>query len=119
MSLGALLILLLVAGTLPAIVRQLYLPLTLRDCADAAPRCVVVLGGGLVGRGVQRRSSRMGLRRVARALDESRQRHLPLLISGGGPQGAGQCRDTCRLSAPARSVEPPGSSCLAYDPRHS
>lgn len=100
MSLGALLILLLVAGTLPAIVRQLYPPLPLRDCADAAPRCVVVLGGGLVGRGVQRRSSRMGLRRVARALDESRQRHLPLLISGGGPQGEGQLSEA-RLLADA------------------
>jgi hypothetical protein len=51
MSLGALLVLLLVAGTLPALVRQLYPPLPLRREDEAVPRCVVVLGGGLVGRG--------------------------------------------------------------------
>ena len=101
MNLGSLLVLLLVAGTLPAIVRQLYPPLPLRDQSEARPRCVVVLGGGLVGRSAQRRSSRIGLRRLARALEEARQRHLPLLISGGGrPLVEGQVSEA-RLLAEA------------------
>ncbi|MCC1496541.1 YdcF family protein [Alcanivorax sp. 1008] len=101
MNLGAVLVLVLVAGTLPAIVRQLYPPLPLRSHSEATPRCVVVLGGGLVGRGRQRRSSRMGLRRLARALQESRQRQLPLLISGGGrPPTEGQVSEA-RLLADA------------------
>lgn len=84
MSAGALMVLLLVAGTLPVLVRQLYPPLPPRD-DTAVPGCVVVLGAGIVGKGSDRRSSRIGLRRLARALEEARQRQLPLLISGGGP----------------------------------
>lgn len=83
MSAGALMVLLLVAGTLPVLVRQLYPPLPLRDDA-VVPGCVVVLGAGIVGKGANLRSSRIGLRRLARALEEARQRQLPLLISGGG-----------------------------------
>ncbi|MDF1629017.1 MAG: YdcF family protein [Alcanivoracaceae bacterium] len=101
MNLGALLVLVLVAGTLPAIVRQLYPPLPLRSPREATPRCVVVLGGGMVGRGRQRRSSRMGLCRLARAMQESRQHQLPLLISGGGrPLAEGQVSEA-RLLADA------------------
>ena len=84
MSAGALMVLLLVAGTLPVLVRQLYPPLPPRETM-AAPACVVVLGGGIIGGEASRRSSHIGLRRLARALEEARQRRLPLLISGGGP----------------------------------
>ena len=85
MSAGALMVLLLVAGTLPVLVRQLYPPLPPRD-DRVVPGCVVVLGGGIVGRGSERRSSRIGLRRLAKAMVEARQRGLPLLISGGGTE---------------------------------
>ncbi|MEE4251629.1 MAG: YdcF family protein [Alcanivoracaceae bacterium] len=83
MSAGALMVLLLVAGTLPVLVRQLYPPLPPQD-DTVLPDCVVVLGGGIIGKGSGLRSSRIGLRRLARALEEARQRRLPLLISGGG-----------------------------------
>jgi uncharacterized SAM-binding protein YcdF (DUF218 family) len=84
MSPGALVVLLLVAGTLPVLVRQLYPPLPSRR-PEVPPACVVVLGAGIVGSDSRRRSSHTGLRRMARALEEARQRRLPLLISGGGP----------------------------------
>lgn len=83
MSVGALMVLLLVAGTLPVLVRQLYPPLPPRD-DTVVPACVVVLGAGLVGKGSKRRSSRTGLIRLGRAITEARANHLPLLISGGG-----------------------------------
>lgn len=83
MSAGALIVLLLVAGTLPVLVRQLYPPLPPRD-DTSVPGCVVVLGGGIVGNRGNRRSSRIGLRRLARAMTEARSRGVPLLISGGG-----------------------------------
>lgn len=99
MNLGALLVLLLVAGTLPAMVRQLYPPLPRRRTEALLPRCVVVLGGGVVGRGLQRRSSRVGLRRLALALTEARQRQLPLLISGGGKTERGSQASEAKLLA--------------------
>lgn len=100
MNLGASLVLLLVAGTLPAMVRQLYPPLPPRRRSDeVVPRCVVVLGGGVVGRGLQRRPSRRSLRRLTTALAEARQRQLPLLISGGGKAIRGSQASEARLLA--------------------
>lgn len=87
MSAGALMVLLLVAGTLPVLVRQLYPPLPPRD-DTAVPACVVVLGAGIVGKGSNQRSSRVGLRRLAKAMAEARAHRLPLLISGGGAGSA-------------------------------
>ena len=95
MSAGALMVLLLVAGTLPVLVRQLYPPLPPRD-DTSVPACVVVLGGGIVGNGGNRRSSRIGLRRLARAMTEARSRGVPLLISGGG-QSVGTAGQRLRL----------------------
>jgi uncharacterized SAM-binding protein YcdF (DUF218 family) len=63
------------------------------------PRCVVVLGGGVVGSGLQRRSSRVGLRRLAGALTEARHRQLPLLISGGGKTVRGSEASEAKLLA--------------------
>jgi len=100
MNLGASLVLLLVAGTLPVMVRQLYPPLPpRRRTNELKPRCVVVLGGGVVGRGLQRRSSRIGLRRLARGLAEARQRQLPLLISGGSKTARGSEASEAKLLA--------------------
>src|SRR5690606_32014725 len=83
MSPGMMMVLVLVAATLPAVVRQLYPPMPLPR-TQRPPRCVVVLGGGLIRRGGQWHSSAMGVRRLQRALEQARQRQLPLLISGGG-----------------------------------
>jgi uncharacterized SAM-binding protein YcdF (DUF218 family) len=94
-----LLVLLLVAGTLPMMVRQLYPPLPVRHSA-AAPECVVVLGGGIVGHGGQRRPASASLRRLAWAIHLAREHNLPLMISGGGT-GCAEGDSEARLLAGA------------------
>jgi uncharacterized SAM-binding protein YcdF (DUF218 family) len=93
-------VLLLAAGTLPAMVRQFYPPLPPVQGSGPAG-CVVVLGAGVRGRGAGRRSSRSGLVRLARAVETARHRGLPLLISGGGPGVAEGELSEARLLAEA------------------
>jgi uncharacterized SAM-binding protein YcdF (DUF218 family) len=99
-SLGLLMVLLLAAGTLPVMVRQFYPPLP-PSRGEGPAGCVVVLGAGIRGRGIARRSSRSGLLRLARAVDTARRRGLPLLISGGGPGAEQGLSSEARLLAAA------------------
>ncbi|PKM21831.1 MAG: YdcF family protein [Gammaproteobacteria bacterium HGW-Gammaproteobacteria-14] len=89
MSLASLMLLLLIAGTLPFMVRQLYPPLPPGE-SPVKPGCVVVLGGGAITGPEGRRLTHISLRRLGLALQVAEQRRLPLLLSGGGPQGASE-----------------------------
>ena len=77
----------LVAATLPAVVRQFYPPAP-APLAHGAPAVVVVLGAGRQRHGNGYRLTATGLRRLHRGVEEARRRDLPLLLSGGAEDHA-------------------------------
>ena len=72
----------LVAATLPAVVREFYPPAP-APRSSGKPAIVVVLGAGRQRHGEDYRLTATGLRRLQRGVEEARRRDLPLLLSGG------------------------------------
>ena len=83
MTTAGALLLLLVAGTLPGVVRWMLPPLP-ESAGSGAPGAVVVLGGGNRRLGNELAPSRASLRRARFGTELARERRLPVLLSGGG-----------------------------------
>jgi uncharacterized SAM-binding protein YcdF (DUF218 family) len=82
LTVSSLLLLCLMAATLPALVRRLLPPIP--EQRPVGPgRAVVVLSGGAWQRDGDWQPSTASRRRLLVAIDEARRRGLPLLISGG------------------------------------
>lgn len=108
MSAAAVLGLLLVSATLPAVVRQLFPPLPAGVPAGQAS-AVVVLGGGMVEHNGDWQASSASLRRLGEAIRVARQRQLPLLISGGNADlASGRPSEAELMAAVARGIYPEG-----------
>ncbi|WP_232802440.1 YdcF family protein [Alloalcanivorax mobilis] len=100
--------LVLIAATLPALVRQLYPPLPPVAGGDD-PAAVVVLGAGRRPAGEGYAPNATGLRRLHLGLGEARRRGLPLLLSGGasGRTPARQANsEASLLASEARRLAP-------------
>ncbi|KZX61656.1 MULTISPECIES: YdcF family protein [unclassified Alcanivorax] len=82
MALTYLVLLVLVGGTLPAVVRSLLPPLP-RRITGITPQAVVVLGAGRRQRNGQFSLTTRGLRRLQLAAELAHEHGLPLLVSGG------------------------------------
>lgn len=83
MTTAGALLLLLVAGTLPGVVRWMLPPVPDSD-STGAPGAVVVLGGGNRQVNGELAPSRASLRRARHGTELARAQGLPLLLSGGG-----------------------------------
>lgn len=83
-----LVLLLVIAGTLPAIV-ALMLPPVPRQRLQGPAQAVVVLGAGRQRRGERYRAAARGLRRAEAGLAVAEAARLPLLLSGGRADGNG------------------------------
>ena len=83
MSGASLLLILLVVGTLPAVVRLMLPPLP-EDDLVGEPGAVVVLGGGRSRHATGMQPSAASLRRARQGMTLAAELGLPLLLSGGG-----------------------------------
>ncbi|MCK0537293.1 YdcF family protein [Alcanivorax quisquiliarum] len=84
----ALVVLLVIVGTLPAVVGVMLPPVPAARLRGPA-QAVVVLGAGRARRGESYRASARGLRRADAALAVAEAQRLPLLLSGGCADGKG------------------------------
>jgi uncharacterized SAM-binding protein YcdF (DUF218 family) len=97
----------LLFGTMPAMVRRLYPPLLHTD-EDVRPQVVVVLGGGQRLRKGRWRCGVIGLRRLQHGLALAQQHDLPLLLCGGRKLAPAQAPSEAALMAEEVRARDPG-----------